>query len=1575
MIPSIDSRSTPIGAIVRNLEWSFPLYLPPEERDSAIQQVYERFDHVLQDREDYKVWRTAVTPHFARNKTFLGGVQTQLSAGWTDWSVLASNAAEASPDPVVIWSLIAIAPYIFQAELEQHETPGTAAVFRLADQLHVRLRHLTPLPSCPASCGIAAFHFLIRREHLFHKRRRVFDLAACAELFREVREWLAQTDRTWAPGRKLNLRDVEVEGKRCRLRPGYPAHEFSLLAQTFGALRTMVSTQVHSLDPVSEQMLTDAYKFSRSAWLTARSRRIDEMQYQAARGATERGRAKVQRAFLVEFQCHLNLCSAARDAGEYLESAKQLYLLFRLIPDEFRELEEVKKQLAGRSLIFRYLKEVGLELDPRFATNKTTLHIQQLIAQRHERRARLRSQKDDDVAGTPAEVASSTRRPALKAVRQETGFALRVRRDQAWLPEWKDLLDEIQPLPNETPIGYLLTVTRDLADDGRTASPKTLIAAFRMALRYGYVRSAGKILSRAIRESAFDLTPVLLLDFVHAVRRCSQLDPFGLRQDRWEEWRQLIKDGCQALFDRFGEKWMPAHNRLWIHETLINRTHVHHKSLKPENARRLYEKWTGFYNIDELREFYDLDYDFHGHAHGVATRDAIVSRFKECSLSALGSPVGVSLMLIGNALSVVGIGHDDRVVSADCVEPGLSDDVDSLARESEFWFKMQETDATRHITWPASLQRIAHKIVAVVEDCDPSARVILISMDTLLAQLPWQHLINRMESLTKRLVSIIPSFTAFTLADRNTASTSDVRKILSTEPGPEITAIVEAITDSTNDPELRGSNICIVAGHGRPPAENRLPTVCIGPQEFIDTLDKWLDVAGSRVNVFHCCHSGMPRPLFMQEFGGIAGLVISLGTRSVLAPVAEVDWSTAVALQRSLFDDPRREIGASYLAAISENPSCCLYSLYGSPYEKIWVSPSAVERVTSPNGSDVSAALPERPVAVGRPRRTRSMAPMRRYYMKIPTMILSYFPGSPPPDWKERAFDDATECGTRLTLMELVPNEKGVRAALFGVDFYFEVGIDKGRTDTLFLMRIERAKPPSRVPTAVDCEVRLWPGGDPEPLDTVGTLFGEACATDALVLVSKSPRRAIVPSPEVRALLVRTSPEVRAQFRPSAVSPSTRELLASLRTLWKRHRLDRMIQPTPRQAALLNGAIEPGSLVDDEWDALVDLFGFRLLNSLASHPEVRSELDGVLKGLAECPDPSLHLGIWAAMTAGLSGSDLRRELSVSGDGLASLSQSGPHVATISETIVVPVLLESASRDGDVALQAILASASPGALVLGEIASWARRLEFDAPALSADTPGEHMLPSAAQVPSPGDAAAVDEWVLRLHGLSRELMDTEAARMRLAIAESSAEPGGSSSVREFAAFVDRVVHLQSAAGEWLERLPRADALVRDRLEADAAAAKIGHEAVVAILRSVPVVTPRQLKEIVAFRLTVPADVQELLREPRDDGHERGDLKFVIKDAALFAQIQDVLGDAAIADLMTHVAERSAQDAAIELASILRAVEFFNTQVGSLEGIGVAAILRRAAKERLVSKPYVKVYDGMATDRARRFRTPPS
>lgn len=896
-----------------------------EAQKDEVLAAYLEFDTRFQDRPDYRLWRTGLFPYFAfRRRELLVGA-TSLSEGWGSWPENARACADAEA-PLIFWSAIGLAPEIIRRHLEDATSNPDSPVWDFAERLLHRLRDRpAPLAGCPASCGAAAVLFLNRYQNLLYRAGSDLSVSACEDLFAQVRGWFGVVDPSWMPGRRLDMDEVRDEQAGAdRLRAVHSASEFALLAKTLGILGPTIALSIHELTPRTEALLGDAYRYGLTAWLTARSRRIDEMLFQAGRGRLEspRSQERLRDAFLDEFAAHLKLGNAARNAGEYLESGKHLYLMYRLIPDQFIDLPEVQKELTGRNGLIRYLQEVGLEVDARFQQDMDQPHIQKFLQRQAAERTRLWHEPRQETGEIPPPTG-------------DVGFSLRVHRDLEIDPLWKILREEIPPSPRDrTAFGYLLTIVRGLADAEFEASSDALAAAYQLALRYGFVRSASKLLARGIRKQEFELTPTLLQDFVHSVKRCTQLDPFGMRQEVVSEWQSLIREGCACLYERLGSAWMSGRDRLWIHETLINRTHVQHKSLSTSNARRLFEKSVGTYSIDGLREFYDLYYNFSRRAPGIANVETIADRIEELGDSALGAPVAISLMRMGPAVSIVAIGRGGKVAIMDCLEPGLDTAVAEIVSEADHWFKTQGLEPSRQIGWRSSLRRIAAAILAVADRCDPAARVLLISMETSLAQLPWQHLITS-AGATDRLVSIIPSLSAFTLPDRAPTMVSYPSVILSNEPGPEIAEIVDVIESTTAGIDLTAAGVCIVAGHGSVPEERELPAVRIGPDRVINSFDQWLEILGSRITLFHCCHSGTPKPLFMEEFGGVAGLAVCLGTNTFIAPVSEVFASTAATLQRNLFASAGDEIGVSYLAAIRQDPACCLYNLYGNPYEHI----------------------------------------------------------------------------------------------------------------------------------------------------------------------------------------------------------------------------------------------------------------------------------------------------------------------------------------------------------------------------------------------------------------------------------------------------------------------------------------------------------------------------------------------------------------------------------------------------------------------------------------------------------------
>ena len=661
---------------------------------------------------------------------------------------------------------------------------------------------------------------------------------------------------------------------------------------------------------------------------------------------------------------------------------------------------------------------------------------------------------------------------------------------------------------------------------------------------------------------------------------------------------------------------------------------------------------------------------------------------------------------------------------------------------------------------------------------------------------------------------------------------------------------------------------------------------------------------------------------------------------------------------------------------------------------------------------------------------------MRRHYLKIPVTIQQYFPGGAPIDWRQKAFDDATECGTRLTFHQMPPNALGPRVAVYGDTYYFEMGRDRERSDTLFLTRIELAHMPSVVPTSLPVAIRTWPGPMAAVLDPVDDIIPPE--EDADVHAGMSAATPVEPSPLLLAALADIPAEVRERFRPQEAAGPAVHALKALRPLWSRHRLDRILEASPRQEMLLRGGVTPVVLDDDEADGLATLFGFSLLNRVAaSGPEIRAELERILRSLADVPDAPLRLGVWAALCARLQATALRRELYDSRAGLASLSaRAEVRLARVVATIVLP-LLRSAAKD---AKDAELATALGGSFrdlgALAAISSWASELSFSEPDAVASVdllptvePHEHVDLSGAR------STVLETWSLRLRGLDRARVTAEAEWIQQAVDRARGAIGPADCVAALPTLVGAVEQLRADAAAWLDRLPNPRELAADREEAhqalQALEAALGPDAA-AFVDAGDALTPREVNEIAAllahvedlqlapswlwtldvestqaspgdgramaerlaipevraamrtfvdclvklgqpvaarwlaplpagrevtehltdwfekaqqFFIEAPPEIQQVLRT---DGAVEGDLNLLLANVSRLSRLRESVSSGVLDDLLTGVSTLTADAKAIELEKLLRAVDFFRTQVGSLDGIEASAIRNRAQRD---------------------------
>ena len=225
---------------------------------------------------------------------------------------------------------------------------------------------------------------------------------------------------------------------------------------------------------------------------------------------------------------------------------------------------------------------------------------------------------------------------------------------------------------------------------------------------------------------------------------------------------------------------------------------------------------------------------------------------------------------------------------------------------------------------------------------------------------------------------------------------------------------------------------------------------------------------------------------------------------------------------------------------------------------------------------------------------------------------------------------------------------------MHGDRFYVEIGRDRDRRDTVFLMRVQSAEArlPRSYPVTLKTELLQWPGGFPTELDDVDDLFFQTEPSEAQMVAR------IEPSPLLRSLLGGMPTSIRQRFRPGTdVEEPTapRSFLLPLRQLWSRYRLDRRLQLLPRQDLLLRTQTTPTELPRSERDAMLDAFGLGLLNELALAG--KPVLQAVLESLATVAiAPELRATVWVGTLEQLDLEGLRRELHACADALSVAPQ-------------------------------------------------------------------------------------------------------------------------------------------------------------------------------------------------------------------------------------------------------------------------------------------------------------------------------
>ena len=368
------------------------------------------------------------------------------------------------------------------------------------------------------------------------------------------------------------------------------------------------------------------------------------------------------------------------------------------------------------------------------------------------------------------------------------------------------------------------------------------------------------------------------------------------------------------------------------------------------------------------------------------------------------------------------------------------------------------------------------------------------------------------------------------------------------------------------------------------------------------------------------------------------------------------------------------------------------------------------------------------------------MPERKSHYLKIAGNLFEWIPGGAVGDWQQQLFDDATYRGTKMVVERLPPNDKGVRAALWGERYYFEVGRDRDRADSMFLMRVERAEHRARrgQPITLARDIHRWRGADGPDRDDVAEVFGAPAVTES----SSPTTEADEPTQHLLGLLAAAPAELRSKYRPPPAEPELPEvnaILDTMRRVWVQHRVDQHVSVTDRQERLLKGFIRPKELGSKERKALLRVFGFELLNVVATVND--TEVVPLLANLLDLPLTDEFRGcVWAGMTAGLDSQGMRRELHASADGLRRLATSG---SLGDDAAMIPRLLfAGATRNGDERLLELRNGATAPTDAIMALAQWVEGLDFAPEPEPADTVAMPP-PDTAEAPSPAADQRVDD----------------------------------------------------------------------------------------------------------------------------------------------------------------------------------------------------------------------------------------
>ena len=900
-------------------------------------------------RPDYALWRR----EFGRK------YPTEISNSFPAAEVLL-RAGLSNNEPAVVWGILSLAHGLGTSERgDQLRVEGSHEA--LAHEIEQAVLHgrLAPLLNARAGC---ALHRLLAFGAIDKIRFEAnptgtMPLGQLTDYLNTVERLISEIDSSWWPGRSVSLEALEGE------RPIGALGIFDLklrvdetLFRVRGCVRHELRTQSLA-DPQAQALLVRAMQFSFSSWRCARSSRL----FIAKLARQGRNRYQMGEAEEREMRALVRASQAAKDAGQFSLAAKLCFWALKTMPNRLLEKQEFA---ALGNQLSHDIRQFGYEPDIRFSRQKIS-RFSPPLASEDAASSPLRDDVNGEVGqtasyeksdlitdeGNAVMVENATSQTAGKQLEQSprrsrlivgnlTGydcFKAQVLADQQGSEDWQTVL-KTYPC---NPANPLDSIGRAVYDATRIEDEALLRAAFRLsAFKYRLPAPTAQLIQH-FQPTKDDVLRLAAL-FEHVTRAM----PIGMNDEVLREWQDILRKAWQKVpvSERIYEEEL-----LSFHEVLLGRGVAVLRA--SEHATEYAQQFFGDRGDDEIRHLLDSDLSL---LHNVKTRpmgSKLKMQFQKFVTSSMPQVVWVSLVsLTPSEWSVLMVGdkgrwHCDRLnFDSSILDEGrrLSD----MKGWGESWFRVPWRSAT-------SLWKLAQAIGEVVATNYPTARYLHLAVEPRLARLPWNDLFRPIWKAqgVSPLIAIIPNFTWALVANRmdhergvlllaanedalggNAAADDDATATLFR------TARERLLTSRALLKDIYSSAAFILArgawNSDAKMAELAAPegTISISHQKNTDLLD----LGKYRIVVAYACRAGHVAQNFLGDLGGIPGVCLSLRTRLLIGPVAEVSPQTVTVLHKHLAEvNGPNEIGFRYLQAMQEDRSVSHFNLFGFANEPV----------------------------------------------------------------------------------------------------------------------------------------------------------------------------------------------------------------------------------------------------------------------------------------------------------------------------------------------------------------------------------------------------------------------------------------------------------------------------------------------------------------------------------------------------------------------------------------------------------------------------------------------------------------